>query len=90
MAVTDSSLAVSAQAKGTLGFDPVAGSILERELVVAVEADAGATVADAFATAFIAAPSSEWQQIFQSLQSLGKSRVLIWVNGKKLHDWSSD
>lgn len=84
LTLSDSAMAISAQATGILGFDPVAGEVRERELVVAVDSVAGAAVADAFATAFLSAPRERWPELFDALLELGKARVVLWQDGERL------
>ncbi|WP_018968830.1 FAD:protein FMN transferase [Rubritalea marina] len=76
--LSDRGLAISSQSIESPGFDPLAGTTVTRELTVAVESQAGAAVADAFATAFLAAPEEQWESLYIALKSYGMARVHVW------------
>ena len=76
----DAGLAVSANEADRILIDPVAGRVHRRARVAAVVSAEGAAVADAFATAFGAAPRDEWKCLVSSLEEGGASQVHVWEN----------
>lgn len=78
MELADAGLAVSANEPGRWLIDPVAGGVSAAERVVAVVSKEGATVADAFATAFAVAPQDLWPALMQSLRRGGACQAKVW------------
>ena len=74
----DAGLAVSTHDTSRKLVNPLTGEILQHDRVVAVMSKEGATVADAFATAFAVAHNSQWEKLYDSLNSKKAGAVKIW------------
>jgi len=78
MEFADAGLAVSANEATRVLIDPVGGCLQQRDRVAAVVSGEGATIADAFATAFAVAPRESWEALGVQLKHLGQSQVKVW------------
>lgn len=74
----DAGLAVSAHDATRKLVNPTTGKILQNDRVVAVISKEGATVADAFATAFAVADKTQWADLYDSLKIEQAGAVKIW------------
>ncbi len=74
----DAGLAVSAHDASRKLINPLTGEILQHARVVAVMSKEGATLADAFATAFAVADKLQWNQLYDSLKIKEAGSVKIW------------
>ena len=85
MELADAGLAVSANEPGRLLIDPVGASLLAEARVAAVVSGEGATVADAFATAFAIAPDERWSELEQNLIKNGTGTVRLWRDNRQTY-----
>ncbi len=81
--LADSGLAVSSVGGDRRLIDPVAKVVRQQDRTVAVISEEGATVADAFATAYAVAPEEAWGALFESLKNGGSCQVHIWEKGER-------
>ncbi len=82
MELADAGLAVSASEPGRLLIDPVGESLQQHDRVAAVVSSEGATVADAFATAFAVAPENRWPDLAGRLKQEAGAMVQVWSNNQ--------
>lgn len=78
----DAGLAVSAHDVTRKLVNPITGAVLQHDRVVAVMSKEGASVADAFATAFAVADKSQWDSLYQSLIISEPGSVKIWQENR--------
>jgi thiamine biosynthesis lipoprotein len=78
MSLSDAALAVSANSPDRLLIDPVARAIRRHDRVAAIVSAEGAAVADAFATAFAACPSTQWPSLAQAMANDPNAQVRVW------------
>jgi thiamine biosynthesis lipoprotein len=78
----DSGLAVSANDAARLLIDPVFNTVRQQARVAAVVSSEGATVADAYATAFAVAPADQWPRLAATLKQTPGSQVHLWENNQ--------
>ncbi|PQJ29879.1 FAD:protein FMN transferase [Rubritalea profundi] len=78
MEFADAGLAVSTHDTSRKLVNPLTGEVLQHDRVVAVVSSEGATVADAFATAFAVANKSQWEQLYDSLTLNKVGVVKVW------------
>lgn len=76
--LADAGLAVSANETTRVLIDPVGACLQQHDRVAAVVSGEGATIADAFATAFAVAPRENWEAFGVQLKRLGQSQVKVW------------
>jgi thiamine biosynthesis lipoprotein len=79
---SDAGLAVSANDATRIVIDPVANTVRRQARVAAVVSREGAAVADAYATAFAAAPEQRWPDLGRTLNNVPGSQVHIWVENE--------
>lgn len=77
--LSNAGLAVSAHDASRQLLNPTSWDVLQSDRVVAIVSDQGATVADAFATAFAVAPQSDWPALHTALLKGGQCQVKIWI-----------
>lgn len=74
----DAGLAVSAHDATRVLIDPVSDTVRQQARIAAVVSSEGATVADAYATAFAVAPADQRPRLAASLQQAGGSQIHLW------------
>jgi thiamine biosynthesis lipoprotein len=85
--LADAGLAVSANEPSRVLIDPVHACLQRRHRVAAVVSAEGATVADAFATAFAVAPQEYWKPLARSLAKGGEAQVKIWEDNRRAYSF---
>lgn len=80
---SDAGLAVSANDATRILIDPVSNTVRRQARVAAVVSREGAAVADAYATAFAAAPEQRWPDLARTLNKVPGSQVHIWVENER-------
>ena len=83
---SDSGLAVSAHDEKRQLLNPKNWTVNQQNRVVAVISSEGATVADAFATAFAVAPPSDWEALYVELGKNSDCQVKVWVESQLVFD----
>ncbi len=78
MELADAGLAVSANEATRVLINPVGACLQQLDRVAAVVSHEGATIADAFATAFAVAPRDRWGELSLELKRQGESQVKVW------------
>lgn len=80
--LADAGLAVSANEATRVLIDPVNACLQQHDRVAAVVSAEGATVADAFATAFAVAPADRWPELAANLEAGAAATIRVWESNR--------